>query len=303
MSTSTEYPVVGPRERCPCGSGKRYKACHGKRARAASRRYISRTFEGLTGECDWIALREIASTATATAKVAADGREITVATLLPGAAAALVHGDGQVLLGLQTPTSTGDASADLAHALTTALASEPGVVAVEPRPDDGPRLQDLLDTEFAFDVTVHDDFDYWLDPSADEDQDLRTAADAAKDAVVPCARLTSVDAAYWCDLGDRVQVRWVQPYEEEPLLNGLARLHANESDDFGDDTRLLGTFRAHGLLVPVWDLADGTTAEQIEKPAAELAARLKEAVADTSPLTGEQRRARAGLANRQVTIR
>ena len=25
-----EIPVVGLREPCPCGSGKRYKACHGK---------------------------------------------------------------------------------------------------------------------------------------------------------------------------------------------------------------------------------------------------------------------------------
>lgn len=302
---STEYPVVGPRERCPCGSGKRYKACHGKHARAASKRYVSRTFEGLPGECDWVAMREIVSSATATAKTAEDGREVTVATLLPGAAPALVRSDGSVLLGLQTATSTGDASADLAHTLATALAADPGSsVTVGPRPDSAARLQDVLDTSFPFDVTVHSGFDYWKDPSLDEDQpEVQTMIDSANEAVVPCARLTSVDAAYWCDLGDRVQVRWAQPYEEEQLLNGLARLHATGADDFGDGTRLLGTFRAHGLLVPVWDLVDGTTAEQVEEPASGLAKRLAEAVADNTPLTADQRRARSGLANRQVTIR
>jgi hypothetical protein len=306
---SSEYPAVGPRERCPCGSGKRYKACHGKRAHAASKRYVARTFEGLPGECDWVAMREIVSSATATVKLANDAREVVVATLLPGAAPALVRSAGQVLLGLQAATSTGDASADLAHALVTALSSdasgpEQEAVAVGPRPATAPRLQDLLDLEFPFDVTVHSGFEYWIDPSLDEaPAEAQTMIESANEAVVPCARLTSVDAAYWCDLGERVQVRWVQPYDEEPLLKGLARLHASGSDDFGEGTRLLGTFRAHGLLVPVWDLVDGTTAEQVEEPAAELAERLAQAVAETTPLNGDERRARSGLANRQVTIR
>ena len=62
-------------------------------------------------------------------------------------------------------------------------------------------------------------------------------------------------------------------------------------------------FRAHGLLAPVWDLPVGTGAEVLEKPAAAFAADLAEALADTSDLTPEQRSARSGLANRQVTIR
>ena len=304
--TAVDVPVVGMREPCPCGSGKRYKACHGKRAKARSTAYVSRPFEGLPGETDWIALREIVSAATATVRLSGEhaDRDVLVATLLPMALPGLVRDSGQIMLGLQTPTSTGDPSADLGHALSTALAAEPGTaVAPGPRPDDAPRLQDLLDTGAALDVQVQESFDFWLDADNEPSPDVRASMERANAAVLPTARLTSVEAAYWCRLGDRDQVRWVMPYDEEPLLDGLARLHVGGADGLGEGTRLLGTFRAHGRLVPVWDLVDGTTAEQVETPAATLAERLAEAVADTTPLTADQRRARSGLANRQVTLR
>ncbi len=93
------------------------------------------------------------------------------------------------------------------------------------------------------------------------------------------------------------------PEPEAPLLNALARLHAAGRDRLVDDSRLVGMFRAHGLLAPVWDLPLGTGAEALEEPAARFAADLREALADDSDLTQEQRAARAGLANRQVTLR
>jgi hypothetical protein len=62
-------------------------------------------------------------------------------------------------------------------------------------------------------------------------------------------------------------------------------------------------FRAHGLLAPVWDLPLGTGPEPLEEPADRFAADLREALADSSELTAEQRSARSGLANRQVTLR
>ena len=52
-------PVVGAREPCPCGSGRRYKACHGREAAHAVTELVRRPFEGLAGECDWVALREL----------------------------------------------------------------------------------------------------------------------------------------------------------------------------------------------------------------------------------------------------
>ncbi|WP_199520839.1 DUF5926 family protein [Jiangella anatolica] len=305
MSATTEVPVVGPRQPCPCGSGKRYKVCHGKQAREAERQYVVRPFAGLPGECDWVAMREIVSAATAPLRLSSgDDRSVVLCTLLPGAFPALVRDGGEILLALQTMTATGDPAADLGHTLATALEAEPGTtVSPAPRPAGAPRLHDLIDVDAEFHVTVHDGFDYWLDPESDTGSEAKAALEEANSAVVPSARLTSVDAAYWCALGDRDQVRWVLPYDEEPLLDGLARLHAAGADTLGEGTRLLGTFRAAGLLVPVWDLVDGTPADAVEEPAAALGERLAEAVAQKSPLTGEQRRARAGLANRQVTIR
>ncbi len=39
-------PVVGAREPCPCGSGRRYKACHGRAAAQAVTELVQRPFEG-----------------------------------------------------------------------------------------------------------------------------------------------------------------------------------------------------------------------------------------------------------------
>src|SRR5699024_10263976 len=55
---------VGPRQPCPCGSGKRYKACHGAAGNAPAP-FVSRPFEGLPSECDVVALRELVPAATA----------------------------------------------------------------------------------------------------------------------------------------------------------------------------------------------------------------------------------------------
>ena len=53
----------------------------------------------------------------------------------------------------------------------------------------------------------------------------------------------------------------------------------------------------------MWDLPVGTGAEALEEPAARFAADLEAALADDSELTGDERSARSGLANRQVTLR
>jgi hypothetical protein len=70
-----------------------------------------------------------------------------------------------------------------------------------------------------------------------------------------------------------------------------------------DGSRFVGMFRAHGLLVPVWDLPSGTGADVLEEPAARFERDLEEALADDSPLSGDERAARSGLTNRQLTLR
>lgn len=307
-NTTGEIPVVGARQPCPCGSGKRYKNCHGAAARRQTvrRRHVPRPFEGLPGETEWVAMREIVASATAPLTLTGDAadRDVLVVTLLPGATAALHRANGQVLVALQTTTATGDPSADIAQALTAALESEPGTsiptVDVDP---DGLRLQDVVDPASTFEVTVHDGFDFWLADEEEPSDDIKAMLEAADEVAVPAVRLTSVESAYWCRIGERDQLRWILPHDEEPLLDALARLRAAGDDGLGEGTRLLGTFRASGLLVPVWDLVRGTTADDVEDPAHEFADRLATALASTTPLTGEERRARGGLANRQVTIR
>jgi len=306
-----EVPVVGMREPCPCGSGKRYKVCHGKQAHRAATAATAapvRPFAGLPGEVDWVALREIVSAATTPLRLA-DGpsdRPATLVSLLPMGVPALTRSDGTIWLAAQTLSSTsGDPSRDMAYALELALEADPAVGrTIEPQTvPDGARLQDVVDLSAPLEVEVHDSFDYWIGEGADSDPAVAASLERANEAVVPTARVAGVDGAYWCRLADRDQVRWVMPYDEEPLLDALARLHARAEDSVGDGTRLLGTFRAHGLLIPVWDLVPGTTAEEVAAPAAAFAERLHLALAETGPLTAAERGARAGLTNRQVTVR
>jgi hypothetical protein len=294
---------VGPRQPCPCGSGKRYKACHGAPGGAAPV-FVSRPFEGLASECDLVALRELVPSATAPLRLTGDhaDRAVQLCTLLPTAAPAMVRESGEVWLALQVVHNYGDPSRDLGAVLTAALEqSEPGIVGLTSDPGEGPRLQDLLVDEPLV-ITVHEGFDFWVADVPDA-PDLMGALEEANAAVNPTDRLTSVAAAYWTDVGSKEHLRWVMPEPEGELLDALARLHAAGDDVLVPDSRFVGMFRAHGLLTPVWDLPVGTGAEALEEPAAAFASALADALTDSSDLTPEQRSARNGLANRQVTIR
>lgn len=307
-STDSTTGEVGPRQPCPCGSGKRYKACHGAPGGGADA-FVNRPFEGLPSECDIIALRELVPAGTApltlASSVEGSDRPVTLCSLLPMAAPAMVRESGEIWLGLQVQHSFGDPARDLGAVLTKALAAaeagESGVVGLTDAPGQGPRLQDLV-TGDSLDVTVHEGFDYWIADVEDKDS-MAGALDQANEAAYPTARLTQVEAAYWTNVGTKEHLRWVMPEPEDQLLDALARLHASGKDDIAPGSRLVGMFRAHGLLAPVWDLPVGTGPEALEDPAAQFAADLAAALADESPLTAEERSARNGLANRQVTIR
>jgi len=298
---------VGPRQPCPCGSGKRYKACHGAPGGPAPT-FVNRPFEGLPSECDLIAMRELVPAATAPltlAPINESARKVTLCTLLPGASPAMVRDNGEIWLGLQVQHNFGDPSRDLGavleKALAQAAAGEVGPVGLTESPGEGARLQDLI-TGTTLDVTVHDGFGYWI-ADVDRTPDLEAALEQANGAASPTARLSSVEAAYWTNVGTKEHLRWVMPEPEDQLLDALARLHAARRDVLVEGARFVGMFRAHGLLAPVWDLPVGTGPEALEEPAAAFLTELRAALADSSELTPEQRSARAGLANRQVTIR
>ena len=293
---------INPKAPCFCGSGRRYRHCHGSGYAPP----VTRPFEGLPGEADWVALRELVPAATAKLRTT-DGRAVTLASVLPGGTPALVRANGEIVLGVQLQTSSDDVSRDIGTALAAALEAPSGAP-VDPGPigaagSAGPRLQELLDLTVPFEVTVRDDFGFWLegtDPSAAAMASLQHA----NEALLPTVRLPGLDAAYWVRPGsERAHLRWVRPEPEEKLLDALARLSASEQILLGDGTRYAGAFRALGLVVPVWDLPADTPAEDWVGPATEFQARLERALAVTEPLTSDERRARAGLISRQITLR
>lgn len=271
--------------------------------------YAARPFAGLAGETDMVAMREIVPAATARLAlgegIAPPGApsEVTLCTILPMAWPALRRADGEVLVALQTVQAGGDASRDVAQALLAALECDPGtpVGALPPVTTQTPRLQDLL-APGELDVQVHDDFDFWVAPDVELDEAAKASLADANASIVPTTKLGGVPSAYWCRIGERTHVRWILPHEEDAATDALARLHAAGEDLLGEGTRLLGAFRAGGLLCPVWDLDPAKEAADYEEPMAALAERFDAALTEEA-LTPEQRRAKSGLLSRQLTLR
>ncbi|MFD0817811.1 DUF5926 family protein, partial [Micromonospora zhanjiangensis] len=222
--------------------------------------FVPRPFEGLTDEAEWIALREFVPAASAPLTLAPSlveefgERPVTLATVLPMAAPAIAKEDGRIMVGLQRHVQSGDVSRDLAESLLCALRTEPGrTVTVPPLPGEGPRLQDIL-VDGPLEVSVHSGFDFWLEPGATEDPNVRASLERANASIYPTTRLTAARGVYWCRVPEKAHVRWVLPDDEDAALDALSRLAAAGDLPLGDGTRFAGMFRAHGRLVPVWDL-------------------------------------------------
>jgi hypothetical protein len=314
--TKTRRPVDGqtnPRQACPCGSGKRYKACHGDPG-GAQDVIVRRPFAGLAAECQLVALREFVPSATAPLPLAQPAdRAVTLATVLPTAAAAIVRPDGSALVGMQVLARSGDLSRDLGRAVSWALTAEPGSVlpvvgtTVEGEPI---RLPELLSSDAPLDVTMYADFAWWIPGEQPPSREAAESLQRANEAIMPTEAVVGVgvEAAYWVDAGDKAHLRWVRSESEEQLLAALARLAARDELDLGDGSRFVGSFRAHGVLVPVWDLDREQHAREWVAPAEAFALRLAQALEsvgpqDGSPLTDAERRAMRGLRGRQITLR
>jgi uncharacterized protein DUF5926/SEC-C motif-containing protein len=322
---SADATGINPRQPCPCGSGKRYKACHGGSYGAADMPVI-RPFEGLAAERELVALREFVPSATAVLPLSVDTeREVRLATVLPMVAAALVRADGTALIGLQVQTKSSDVSRDVARTVRWALAAEPGDVLPVLGPDSGPersaeisaekgpengaaggapeRLQDLMPADADLEPELHSDFSWWIPEGTEPSGEVALSLERANAAIMPTERIGP--AAYWVDAGEKAHLRWVRPEPEEQLMAAMARLSARGELTLGDGSRYAGSFRAHGVLVPVWDLDPELHAREWATPADELGARLADALStvESEPLTGDERRARAGLLGRQVTLR
>ncbi|WP_330184082.1 DUF5926 family protein [Nocardia sp. NBC_01503] len=272
---------------------------------------ITRPFEGLAAECDLVALREFVPSATATLKLApsvAAERAVTLATVLPGAVAALVRaGDEPVgFVGTQVQFQSGNPAADLATAILWTQSAEPGDSLAAASVEGAPSLSDVLDNA-GLDVTVHQDFNWWVPAGVTPDPQVAATIEQANQAIMPSARLNlgadAIGAAWWVDAGEKAHLRWVRPEDEDALMLALARLHAAGELHLGEGSRFAGSFRTHGLLVPVFDLDPERHATEWEPAAKEFGARLAAALKNEEPLSTEERRSRDGLRSRQVTLR
>jgi hypothetical protein len=287
---------------------KRQSEGGGKDPAQARAPYVARPFEGLPGEPDWVAMREIVPAATADVLVQVTGaepRQVRLVTVLPGAMPALHRADGTVMVALQSRTSSGDASRDIAQALTTALQTEAGspVTSVRPATTGTPRMQDLLADGQQLDVQVREDFGFWLDEEQETSAEVQASLEQTNAAAVPTEKIADLPSTYWCKMGERAYIRWILPDDEDAATAALARLQAAGEHTLGGDTSLLGAFRAAGLLVPVLEVDPGTPSAEHGPAMVELAGRYAAALARTEALTPEERRARDGLVSRQVTLR
>lgn len=298
-------------------SRKKRQAAGGRGEQKAQRApFVARPFEGLADEADWVAMREILPAATATVKVVvpegtqvsgqevpAGEHEVMLVSVLPAAMPAVHRDTGEVLVALQSRTSSGDASRDVAQAVLTALASEPGssVNSIRPATADTPRLQDLLVEGQRLEVEVHDDFGFWLGEDATEDQ--KAALEQMNDSAVPMARVEGAPSAFWCHMSGRSYIRWILGQDEDTALEALSRLAAAGEHTLGEDTEMLGAFRAAGLLVPVIEVPADSEADAHGSALGELQARYEKALEQDGELSAEERRVRNGLVSRQVTLR
>lgn len=281
------------------------KKSRGKKAPKPKRvPFVARPFEGMAMEVGIIAMREIlpAATAPVTTTEEYGSTELTLVTLLPNMTAAMRRENGDLLVAVQTVTNSGDASRDLAALIIDALELEPGqAMSSAPLPEPGPRLDDvLIDAEL--DITLYDDFSYWVDEEERQREDIQRAVEQTRSQVVPSAKVEGITGAYWCRMS-REFVRWIRTEDEDRVLDALARLSAARTLAFEEGAEFKGAFRAQGLMIPVWELPAGAEAEELTEPMAAFESVFDKALAATDPLSPEERRARSGIVSRQLTLR
>jgi hypothetical protein len=145
------------------------------------------------------------------------------------------------------------------------------------------------------------------DISRDLGRSLRWVLDAKPGDVLAAPDTTSAPAE-----GERLQDLLVPGAELDATLHtDFAWWLPEDADASGEvglsleRSRYAGSFRAHGLLVPVWDLDPEAHAREWADGAKELGVRLESALKslDAEPLNATERRSRDGLIGRQLTLR
>lgn len=269
--------------------------------------FVDRPYEGLAAEKELVAMREIIPAATLTARTNAEhgNEEIIFATLLPEGYPAMVRKDGQILIGLQTRSNSGDLSHDAGAAIIAARQFKEdggdGVVDIDVR-EPAPRLQDILDLDSFGTMELADSFAFWFDPAEELDAQTKRALEQTSEEIIPTVPVPGVEGMFWAQMNANF-VRYMTDIDESKLFTALARLHAAGKANLGEDTRFIGAFRAAGIAIPVFELSAGQSAEDVATAAGTLVKELEAALKVNDPMTHDERRARQGLVSRQVTIR
>lgn len=280
-------------------------------ARAAEREALQkdpRPYKGLAAEADLVALQEFVPSATATLDVS--GTPVTLATVLPGAGAALVRSaeeGGERVVALQVQSHSVNPGRDLAYALNWALNAEQGASLGSTAADGSqPELSTLIGADAELDITAHDNFNWWF-PSGMTSPQIQEALSRANSAVIPSSHISAPDlpgSIWWVNPGGgKAHIRWVRVEDDErALLDALARIAARGELTLGEGTKFAGTFRTHGLIVPVFDLDPEVPADSYADALTQLNDAILKEYSNDSQLTSDERKQLENIKSRQVTI-
>ncbi len=233
--------------------------------------FVPRPFEGLADEPEWIALRELVPAASAPLRLVPElveehgDRPVTLATVLPMAAPAMTKADGRVRRPPAPPAVRrrlpGPGRGAALRAAYRAGPDGHRAAAARPRPPPpGHPGRRAAGDQHARGLRV------LARPGAADDPTVQASLERANAAIYPTVRLAAARAAYWCQVPEKAHVRWVLPDDEDAALDALARLSAAGTLPLAGGTKFAGMFRAHGRLVPVWDLPEDVPAADWEEP-------------------------------------
>ncbi|MGP6175267.1 DUF5926 family protein [Corynebacterium sp. A21] len=283
-------------------------------ARAAERESLEkdpRPFGGLAMETDLIALQEFVPAAYAKLPVKGFERTVYVATVLPGAGAALIrdteHG-GEAFVALQASSHSQNPGRDLAYALNWVKQAQPGQTLSSTIADGTqPELAELLDAEATLEITEADDFNWWMPEGMSIDPQITASLEAANDAVAPSRHIEAEvpGSLWWVNPGGgKAHIRWVRPdTDENALLNALARVAARGELNLGEETKFAGVFRTHGSIVPVFDLDPARAADSYGAEITRVSQALEAELGNDTQLSTDEHKQLQNIKSRQVTIR
>ena len=299
------------KEQLPEGMSRRQAKLAARAAERATLEKDPRPYAGLAAESQLVALQEFVPSAIAKLTLKDVDRDVYVATVLPGASAALIRDEqsgGQAFVGLQVKTHSHNPGRDLAYALNWVKNHGEGET-LESTVADGtePKITELLDNDAILDVEVYQDFEWWLPEGAQVTPQIAQSMQMANDSVIESHQVGEgiVGTAFWANAGGgKAHIRWVRPNDDEAaLLNGLARIAARGDLNLGEGTKFAGVFRTHGLIAPVFDLDPEVAYDSYEEKLKAVDAAITAELDNDAELTADERKQLQNIKSRQVTLR